>query len=252
LQRKKYERICFCSKNVDILLSGLYYLEKKGKSLGGIMGIDAKWQEIIDNTDIYSAQDDDVKIARTVRIPEATAKAIFQANNGDDSSEPGVDREYFAAACKNAVTQMYNGQKKGSFAVFLDKGKKLAHRSSKTIESVDRLLILTLTKLKKEEALPYHDGDDMTYALIAIQESRPSDDLEPKARECFDALINLREILTAPQKAQVQQYLSQAKIAAQRVKEFFTTLDARTQTHFRDYVLYDIKQLKKMHKDFKP
>ena len=173
---------------------------------------------------------------KDVQVPKAFLDKLFRNVRKKDVSLYSYN---MIDLCQHAVQDVYNNRKKFIGKKGWSKSAKLDYRAKKTIESVDRLLMLTLSKLQ-----PYAPN---------LSKSEPiKGHFDTSTQLCHEALVNLRKVLSLHIDTQKKVYSNQAKIAARDVKRLLTTLPVEVQALNRDAILYDISQLKKYHQDFKP
>jgi hypothetical protein len=168
-----------------------------------------------------------------VNVPKAFLDKLFE------NKDINLDSYNIADMCKRSVQDVYNNRKKSASSWRWSKSVKLEHQVKETINSVDRLLMLTLSKLA-----PFAPN-------FAGPSSIPGH-FDTSTQLSHDALVNLRKVLSLQVDTQKKVYSNQAKIAAREAKRLLTTLPVEVQALNRDAILDDIKQLKKYHKDFKP
>ncbi len=182
---------------------------------------------------------DDRAHCEEVFVPKKVMEKLF-AKAHEFSSEPGE----VADLCKRCINSVYADRKKQVSHWTWSKEKKEEHRTNETLESVDRLILLTMTHLQKTEHAVYLYGKAETIQKGGFDSE--------KTKECYEALIKLREVLALPPEQLKKVYSSEAKIAATEAKRMLTSLSVEHKALMRDSVLYDIKQLKKFHKELKP
>jgi hypothetical protein len=170
-----------------------------------------------------------------VYVPKSIIKKLYEKTN-ELSLVPGE----CAALCQHAIAGVYGDRKKSVSNWRWSAEKKIEHRTGKTLESVDRLILLTMTHLRATQSV-------FLSATIVVRGG-----FDSQTKQCYDALINLRQILSLNNDMQKKVYSSEAKIAASETMRLLTTLTVEHKALMRDSVLYDIRQLKKFHKELKP